>query len=318
MSTDQNTSGNAVKPNGQQEAVKKAVRKANTISLLILAVVAIIFYLFYSHDHNKQVGLMQSQKTTMGGQISERDSIINEWIMTFDEIEKNIAMIKEKEKLITINSTDVELAKGKKELILDDIKAINTLLEQNKKKIANLTAQLAKSGGTIKALQTKVAALEASVKQSEEEINNLKETLTTKNFQIEQLNTEVTGMKETIVQKDSVITNKVNELNKAFYVVGTYKDLKAKGLLTKEGGFIGLGKTEKIVDSFSDASFTQIDVTATKSIAVSAKEAKLISEHPAGSYEFARAADNKIISLEIKDPAAFWKISKYAVIELVK
>jgi hypothetical protein len=105
-------------------------------------------------------------------------------------------------------------------------------------------------------------------------------------------------------------------MNKAFYVCGTYKDLKAKGLLTKEGGFIGIGKTETLTGNFSDNLFVQIDITQTNSIPVDSKNAKLISDHPEASYEFLRDADKKILSIEIKDPALFWKSSKYAVVEL--
>jgi hypothetical protein len=107
-------------------------------------------------------------------------------------------------------------------------------------------------------------------------------------------------------------------MNKAFYTIGTYKELKAKGLLTKEGGFIGLGKTESLTGNFPDNSFVQIDITETKSISVNSKSAKLISDHPAGSYEFIRDKDKKIQSIEIKDPALFWKVSKYAVVEISK
>ena len=318
MSTDQKTNSNPAQGNPQQEAVKKAVVKTSVISAVILLIVVLVFYSLYKKDHNKQANLMETQKVTMTGQITQRDSVISEWITTFDDIEKNISMIKEKEKLITINSKDAELSKSKKELILDDIKAINTLLEQNKRKIASLTAQLAKSGGTIKALQTKISELEASMKESENEISDLKANLVNKNFEVSQLNIEVTDMKETIVQKDSVITNKVNELNKAFYVCGTFKELKEKGLLTKEGGFIGLGKTAKITGNFSDSTFTRIDITQTKSIPVNAKSAKLISEHPAGSYEFIRDQAKMVKSIEIRDPAQFWKISKYAVVEITR
>jgi hypothetical protein len=62
----------------------------------------------------------------------------------------------------------------------------------------------------------------------------------------------------------------------------------------------------------------QIDITVTKSIPVNSKSAKLISEHPANSYQFIRDKDKKIVSIEITDPAQFWKISKYAVVELTK
>ena len=53
-----------------------------------------------------------------------------------------------------------------------------------------------------------------------------------------------------------------------------------------------------------------------KSIPVNSKEAKLITSHPSSSYELVRDKDNKIASIDIKDPDQFWKISKYAVVEI--
>jgi hypothetical protein len=175
---------------------------------------------------------------------------------------------------------------------------------------------LSKSGGTIKGLQNTIAGLEASVKQSESEVAELKTTLQGKKIEIEQLNTEKTELQGTVAQKEEKIKAQTYEMNKAFFACGTYKQLKAKGLLTKEGGFIGLGKTKTLASSFPDSSFKQIDVTVMKSIPVNSKSAKLISEHPANSYQFIRDKDKNIESIEITDPAQFWKISKYAVVEV--
>jgi tetrahydromethanopterin S-methyltransferase subunit F len=300
------------------EGIKKGVVTTSIIGFLLLLVAAIVVYSLYKRDHNKLLSLMETQKNTLTEKITARDSVISEWITTFDEIEKNIAMIKEKEKIISINSSDAELSRNKKQQVIEDIKYINSLLEENKKKIASLNAQLKKSGGTIKALQNKIAELEASMQKSENEISELKSTLVSKNFEIEQLNTEKTGLQSTIVQKDEKITSQTNEMNKAFYAFGTYKELKAKGLLTKEGGFIGLGKTKSLAENFSDSSLIQIDLSVFKSIPVNSKTAKLISEHPANSFEFLRDKDKKVVSLEIKDPGQFWKISKYAVVLTTK
>jgi hypothetical protein len=301
-----------------KEEFKKGVVRTSIIGFIILVVTGIIVYSLYHREHNLLLNQMETQKNSFTDKITSRDSVIGEWITTFDEIEKNIAMIKEKEHIISMNSSNNELSKDKRQKVLDDIQYINTLLEQNKQKIASLNAQLKKSGGTIKALQNKIAELEASVKQSESEISDLKSTLVSKNFEIDQLNTQNADLKNTIVQKDEKINKQTYEMNKAFFACGTYKQLKANGLLTKKGGFIGLGKTKSLPGSFSDSSFVQIDITKTKSIPVNAKKAKLISEHPANSYQFIRDKDNKIESLEIKDPALFWKISKYAVVEITK
>jgi hypothetical protein len=303
------------KKSGKEE-FKKGVQTAAVIGLIILAVVGIIFYSLYHREHKMILSQMELQKNSLTDKITSRDSVIVEWMTTFDEIQKNIAMIKEKEHIISQNSSNDELSKDKRLQVLEDIQSINALLEQNKQKIASLTAQLKKSGGTIKILENKIAGLEAAVKQSEIEISDLKNTLVSKNFEIDQLNTQNSDLKNTIVQNEEKITKQTYEINKAFYACGTTKQLKAKGLLTKKGGFIGLGKTKSLPGSFSDSAFVEIDLTKTKSIPVKSRKAKLISEHPAGSYQFILDKNDKVESLEIKDPALFWKVSKYAVVEI--
>ena len=275
-------------------------------------------YSMYKRQQNTQLALMEDQKTTFTEQLTSRDSMINDWLLTFDQIEKNLNMIKEKEKIITVKSSDSEISKDRKDQILEDINYINTLIEENKKKIARLTAQLKESGGAIKGLQTRIASLEESMKQYENDIAEMKTTLVNKDFEIGQLNNQMVALNDTISRKDEKISVQTGKLNQAFLASGTFKDLKEKGLVTKEGGFLGLGRKEFLVGDFSDSIFTEIDITQTKSIPVNSKKAKLITEHPANSYELIHENDNQIAYIEIKNPEEFWKITKYAVVEIVK
>ena len=334
MKTDENISNNLQSENGsalnnekyvrsvkkiaREEGVAKGAWVTALISFLILAAACVIFYSIYKSEQKKQNALMEDQKVTYTGLLNARDSTINDWVLTFDQIEKDIQTIKDKEKIITLKSSDREFTKERKQQILEDIKYINSLLDQNKKKIAVLSEQLRKSGGTIKSLQIKITELEASMKQSETEISDLKVALSERNFKIDQLNARVSDMQLEIAQKEETISNQINEMNKAYIASGTYKDLKAKGLISKEGGFLGLGKKKSLIENFPDSSFTLIDVTKTKSITLNSKKAKLISEHPLGSYEFVRDNNDNIASIKITDPDKFWKISKYAVVEVVR
>lgn len=299
-----------------REKVKKAVVTTSIIGFVVLLIAVFIAYSLYNRDHKQLLSQMEFQKDSLTEKLTSRDSSIGEWVTTFAEIEKNIALIKEKEHVISTKSAGGELSTDKKQQILVDIKYINSLIEQNKKKIASLNSLLSKSGGTIKGLENTISGLQASVKQSEIDIIELKTTLLSKKFEIEQLNTEKSDLQVAVVQKDEKIDSQTYEMNKAFYACGTFKELKAKGLLTKEGGFIGLGKTKTIAASFPDSSFKQIDLTVMKSIQLNSKSAKLISEHPANSYQFIRDKDKKFESMEITDPELFWKISKYAVVEI--
>ena len=301
----------------RNEGVVRGAQIAALIGLVIIIAAGIIFYSMFKREQKRQIAMMEDQKYSFTELLTQRDSTINDWVVTFDQIEKNLQSIKEKEKIIAMNATDREFSKDRKQQIMEDINYINTLLDQNKKKIASLTAQLNNSGGTIKGLQVKVAELEANIKQRETEIADLKVALTKKDFEIGQLNTRMSEQQVAITQKDEKITNQTAEMNKGFIASGTYKTLKAKGLLTKEGGFLGLGKKEAMVNNkLAQDAFTQVNITEVKSIPVNSKSAKLITYHPASSYELIRDKDNKIASIDIKNPDEFWKVSKYAVVEI--
>jgi hypothetical protein len=300
----------------KKEGVVKGVWITAILSFIILVVVGIIGVSRYNTEQRHQLAVIESQKQSFTELLTTRDSMISESLMTFDQIEKNLATIKEKENIITMNSSDNEYSKDKKQQILKDIEYINTLLDQNKKKIASLTAQLKNSGGVIKGLQVKIADLEASMKLREGEISDLKLALVEKDFKIDQLNTQMTDQQIAVAQKDEKINTQTYEMNKGYMVCGTFKDLKTKGVLSKEGGFLGLGKKALMQANFSDSSFTQVNIAEMKTIPVNSKNAKLITEHPSSSYTMIRGSDNRISGIEIKDPGQFWKISKYAVVEI--
>jgi hypothetical protein len=314
------TSDNAASRNNErkakQDGLKKGVMTTAIIAILLLIIGAFVVNSMFKNEQKKNVAIVENQKRSYTQLLTSRDSVVNEYMLTFDEIEKDLATVKEKENIITTKSNDQEFTKDKKQAILKDIEYVNTLLDQNKKKIASLTTQLKNSGGTIKGLQVKIEELEASMKQRETEVADLKTTLTQKDFEIGQLNTRMTDAQIAIAQKDEKITNQTAEMNKGFVAYGTYKTLKAKGLISKEGGFLGIGKKESLHQDFSDSLFTQVNISETKSIPVNSKSAKLITDHPTGSYEMIRDKDNKIASIQIKDPDQFWKISKYAVVEI--
>jgi uncharacterized coiled-coil protein SlyX len=318
--TNENKGG--MKENKDSDTRKKGgARGAFTIgliSLFLLITAGIVAYTLYNRERAEQLALMESQRQSFEDMLIARDSTINEWMLTLDQIEENLETIVQKENLISVQSTDAEFTPDRKEQILDDIKQINTLLDLNKKKIAALNAELKKSGGAIKGFQERISELEMSIKQRESEITDLKMALVNKNFEIEQLNTRMTDLQITIAHQDEEISNQIDEMNTAYLAYGTYKDLKEKGIISKEGGFLGLGKKESLVEDFADSLFSQVNITDLRSIPVNSKDARLITEHPTNSYELIHEEEDKIAYIEIKDPDIFWKISKYAVVEIIE
>ena len=120
-------------------------------------------------------------------------------------------------------------------------------------------------------------------------------------------------MKMEIDTKSMEIVDKTTKLHTAYYTIGTYKQLRDKKIIAKQGGFLGLGKSKSLIPDFNKDAFTQIDYTATSSIAINGKNAKMVSTHPSGSYKLQKE-NEKVKSIEITDPESFWKASKYLVV----
>jgi DNA repair exonuclease SbcCD ATPase subunit len=287
---------------------------------ITLAVILAVgtFILVRSHKNQAQeVALYENQKLDLAIQLSQRDSIINEWVLAFNEIESDIKKITERENMLSLQSMNPEITQDKKNEILKEIQLIHDMIDQNKKRISSLNAQLRNSGIQIASLQARIDTLDAHIAQRDEEMAELRTELVDRNFEIGQLHQKVDTMETVIAERETRISEQTGELNKAFVVSGTYKDLKEKGLLVKEGRVLGLGGKESVQEnSLNDQLFTQIDITETLTIPVNSKDAKLVSEHPANSYELIKDDAGKIAYVEIKDPATFWKISRYAVVEL--
>lgn len=296
---------------------RKGLVAGLTVALALVVLTAAIFLVQNHKKRLQEASIFENQKTELAMQLNQRDSIINEWVLAFNEIESDIKKITERENMLSIQSMDPEITQDKKNEIMKEIQIIRELIEQNKKKITSLNSQLRSSGIKIASLQARVDTLDAHIAQRDKDMAALRTELVDRNFEIGQLNEKVGTMEIAMVDKETKITQQTDEMNKAYVVSGTYKDLKEKGLLIKEGGVLGLGRKESLQENFNNNNlFTQIDITETLTIPVNSKDAKLVTEHPANSYALIKDTEDKIAYIEIKDPATFWKISKYAVVEV--
>jgi len=295
----------------------KGVIAALAVSLLLVIIVGAIVLTRNQKKSAEEATLLKNEKIDLSSQLTRRDSIINEWVVAFNEIESDIRKITARENMLTMQSMNPEISKDKKKEILTEIQYIRDLIDQNKKKISSLNSQLRKSGLNMAGLQARVDTLTANIQQRDTDIANLKMELVNRDFEIGELSRKMDTMQLTLADRDNFITHQTDEMNTAYYVKGTYKDLKEKGLIEKEGGVLGLGRKETVQeDSLKNDLFKQIDITQTTSIPVNSKSAKLVTEHPSGSYEMVKDGSDMISSIEIKDPASFWKLSKYAVVEV--
>lgn len=239
--------------------------------------------------------------------VALKDSSLESFIVAFNDIQDNLNEIKSKQKLVSTQSSDAELRKNMKDQIIDDIQSINNLMEQNKQKIASLKSRLTQSNGRVDVLEKMITHLTTQLEEKELEITDLKN-------QLERMNIEVSSLTAVVMEKTEESNKKTAVINTAFYAMGTAKELKEKGIITKEGGFIGIGKSKKLAENFDKNYFTKIDITQTKSFVLQVKKAKLITTHPSNSYKI--EGEKMAEKLIIANPDEFWGVNKYMVIVL--
>jgi chromosome segregation ATPase len=295
---------------------KKASRTGLILSIIlgILVVVAVIEIISVNKNYKRQKEVntnLASENQRLNGNLVERDSLMNDLMATFDQIENDLNVVKQKRNIISIQSNDPEFRKDKKQAILKDIQMMNSLLDESKTRIASLSKKLKDSGIKIAGLEEKINSLTVALEARDADINNLKKFLEEKDFQMAEMNKNLDSMQVVQVKSQNVIKEQESEINKAYFVYGTYKDLKEKGLLVKEGGLI---KKKSLQENLDNKYFTQININEVKTIPIHSKKAHLITEHPTNSYNLVEE-NGEIAYLEIENPKEFWKISKYAVVE---
>jgi len=289
------------------------------VSLLLVFVIGAIVLTRNHKKSTEESTFLENQRLELAAQLSQRDSIINEWVLAFNEIESDIRKITARENMLSLQSMNPEISNDKKQEILNEIQYIRDLIDQNKKKIASLNTRLQKSGVNIAGLQAQVDTLTANITMRDNDISALRMELVNRDFEIGELHREVDTMKTTLADKELLIASQNDPMNKAYVVSGTYRDLKEKGLLEREGGILGLGGKESLQEnSLRDDLFTEVDITETRTIPVNSRSAKLVTDHPTDSYELVKDESDMISYIEIKDPGSFWRISKYAVVEVNK
>jgi predicted RNase H-like nuclease (RuvC/YqgF family) len=247
---------------------------------------------------------LQSVNGELSGKLGEKELALQEFITNFNEIQENLNAIKEKEKIVSSNSTQGDV-KSKEDQIKEDIQAIYDLMSKNKNRIGSLTQKLKNSNLKLEGLEKMIENLQNSINLKDEEIADLK-------TRMEGLNIELSNLTTNYQEVETENQVKTNEINTAYYAIGTSKELKEKNVISKEGGFIGIGKTTKVKSDFNKEYFTKVNIEQTASINIGARKAKIITTNPSSSYKI--IGEKPVEKIEITNAKEFWSASKYLVI----
>lgn len=263
--------------------------------------------------YTKREKELTAQNDSLVNELSQKNAALESAIQTISNIQEGFRIIDEAEGRMSIQPQGTEGITNT-ERLKEDIIFIQKKMEDNRKQIAKLEKQLKASGAENANLRKMIAGLQRDLEEKVKKITELKSELEQKNIRIAELDNavavltgDVNTLQQTTEAQQEVIERQVGQLNRAWYVYGTAKELKEQNILS---GGKALSSSE-----FNKDYFTEIDVRVDRVFPLYAKHAQLLTVHPAGSYEFAKDAD-KMITLNILDIAAFWSVSRYMVIQV--
>ncbi len=253
----------------------------------------------------------QQERDSLNRIIAQKDNEINDMMSTFNDIEEGFRAISAAEDRVSV-ARQGEGA-SMKERISENLQFIQQTMQQNRELINKLRSQLRQSSVKGDQLRRTIDNLTRQLEEKDSQIKALVAELEAKDIQIGELTTQVTDLKtdvgtlmEETTQKSQTISAQDKELNTAWFVFGTKKELKEQRIIA-DG--------EVLRSNFNQDYFTKIDIRVDKEIKLYSRSAKLLTSHPASSYRLEQDA-NKQYVLRIENPSQFWSTSKYLVIQV--
>jgi uncharacterized protein YhaN len=280
---------------------------------LTLAVVSILF----TACNQKELDNSKATIDSLQAVVDAKDNEINELFDMLNDIEENMSAINSKYSTVQeMRRNNTEGSYNHKNEIASQMKSIESMMADNKQKIANLNARVGSLSKKNADLQAYVTRLEERSQAQENQIAELLTELENNKVVIKGLNKNVSELTASNQQKDEYIAQQMADANRAYYVVGNYSDLKAAGIVNKTGGFIGIGRKQGTVADMNTELFTEIDRTKVTTINIGMKKPQLISQHPENSYELVADEEESGVTayLRILNPTQFWKYTDYLII----
>ena len=282
------------------------MKKLMIVAVCALAVVS-------CNDGVKQANLIAGQQRDSLNQIiAQKENELSDMMATLSDIEEGFREITEAQSRVALAKQGEGTSSAQR--IRENMQFIRNTMKQNKELINKLKQQVREGSFKSEQLKKIVEGLTQQMEEKDRQLTALREELDRKDIhiaeldeQVADLNTNVNNLTEETTQKTQTINTQDKQLNTAWFVFGTKKELKEQKIL--DDG-------EVLRSNFNKEYFTKIDIRIDKEIKLYSKSAQMLTDHPSSSYTLQRDANKQYI-LRITDPQLFWSTSKYLVI-LVK
>ena len=280
-------------------------------ALTILSVALVALLLSSCVESSKKYQTLLAEKEALAVENQNMENEFNSAMGLINELENNLQAIREEMGVLVVQQEGKD-----RDQVVSELVQIKQVMTENRARLDSLSDALDKANRNNANLRAHVKKLQAQLVEKEEMIADLMAQIQEKDGQISFLNTQVEGLNNDLNNANNTIENlnnektaQTNEMNTVYYINGTAKELKAKGVI--------LSAKKVLQNDVPTQEFTKGDMRDLTSIVYNTKKAVVLSTHPADSYNLVKGVDadgKKVVTLEITNPEMFWKVTKYLVV----
>jgi hypothetical protein len=262
---------------------------------------------------------------------AQKDSLIQEVMSTTQfvgDLTADLAAVKALNagKPVASEASDLE---GKtpaqmRATVRERVRELTTRVQQSESRLAQARQRVASLTNNSADMQKQLAVYDSTITSLRQVLESQKTEIAALSEQVlglQQANVQLAAVRDTLATEKEQLTSTVStmttEANKVYYVVGTEKELLAKGIIQKKGGVLGMGSTVTPGRNLSEADFTQIDRMRDSVITFPKATVKysIVSRQPTQYLVVQPNKDNEIREgLKIASPEQFWSTSKFLIV----
>lgn len=215
-----------------------------------------------------------------------------------------------------------EVNRDDRQLVLKRVQDLTARLSANEKRLASSQRRLKLLTGESDSLKKTMADMQSTIDGLQATIESQKNTMAT-------MEADLTGAKQQVAQlteQNTTLTDTVGALttreNTVYYVIGTRKELKDRGIIVEQGGtrfliFTRTGEVLKPAPNLDPSAFTAVDRRQLSEVKLPDpnKEYQLVTNQNIAYSNIPLDAKGRIKgSLQIAQPDRFWGQSKFLIL----
>lgn len=264
----------------------------------------------FGGDMESRLDSLQSLCNSQETELSQLNDVLNVVSSTLDSLNTGQNMF------LGVGNSETQKPYSKAQ-IRKNVQQYKELVDRQRERIKELEGLLAKNKVNGTQVQKLIAHLQEQLDEKDKQISNLMAQLNDSKQTIEQLQTSLDNMADTnvaLTQQNealaSVVSAQDDAINEVYVLIADKNTLKNYGLL--KGGFLQKAKLE--MSNIDKKHFSATDARTFHTVTIPGEKAKIITPMPESSYTLTKTGNGSML-LEITDPAAFWGVSDFLVIQ---